>query len=52
MSSHDWHVLLSFGLLTAALAMYDPHFAVLMIGVASAVTLVKNADAITEVLHA
>lgn len=50
MKPKEWHTLASFGLLAGALALYDPKLALLMVGVASAVVLVKNADDIRKVL--
>ena len=44
LTPHDWKVLGAFGLLCGALAMYDAKLALYMIGVASAVVIVKNAN--------
>ena len=50
LTPHDWKVLGAFGLLAGALAMYDAKLALYMIGVASAVVVVKNANYIEGML--
>lgn len=50
MTPHEWHVLASFGFLTAALALIDSRAALGMVAVAALVVTVKNADKLTEVL--
>lgn len=50
LTPHDWKVIGSFGILVAALAMYDAKLALYMVGVASAVIVVRNADKVGGVL--
>lgn len=46
MSPQEWKSLAAFGLLLGGLAMYDAGFALKIVGVASIVILVRNADKI------
>lgn len=41
---HDWKILGAYGVLVAALAMYDAQLALYLVGVGSAVVLIRNAD--------
>lgn len=50
MSAREWHVLISFGLLTGALALIDSQTALYMVGVAALVVTVKNAEKVKEAL--
>jgi hypothetical protein len=50
LTPHDWKVLGSFGLLALALSMYDAKLALYLVGVASAVVVVRNADKLGGVL--
>jgi hypothetical protein len=51
MSTHDWHTLAAFGLLTAALSIFDRRIALYTIGVASAVIVVRHSSTFTGFLE-
>ena len=46
MTPHEWKVLGSFGLLIGAISIYDSKLAFQIVGVATLVILVKNANKI------
>jgi len=51
MKPHDWHTLGAFGLLTVALSLFDRRMALYVVGVASAVVIVKNSGYVANVLE-
>lgn len=44
LTTHDWKVLGAYGVLVAAIAMYDAKLALYIVGVGAVVVVVRNAD--------
>ena len=51
MSTHDWHTLAAFGVLSLALSLFNPKAAFYAIGTAAAVVLVKNSGFVSNALE-
>ena len=52
LTPHEWHSLLAFGTLAVALGIFDPKFALTVVGVAALVVVVRNSDKIGGFLGA